>query len=212
MTTLIVGQSTIPTEPGQDSVNPAGMQKGNDVYAGYGLLSSFADMVAIKALFPGKKYVEITPRVGPGDCLDIETGDAVPADAPLFIAQWHKVNTVRPVIYANASTMPEVKTALASVPRTSYFLWVAQWDGNPAIPAGYDAKQYASTNGYDSDTFDLAMWPAIVPPPVTHPVASAPPGRWEKGAIMVGLAENGEFFMTFYNVATGKWSTPLKLG
>lgn len=209
---ILIGQSTIPTEPGQDSVSPAGMQKGNSVYAGYGA-GSFADMTEIKTLFPGKLYLEITPFVGPGDCLDIETGDAVPADAKTFIDQWHKVNTVKPVIYANASTMPAVKTALASVPRTSYFLWVALWDGNPSIPAGYDAKQYSSTPGYDSNTFDDVMWPAAVPaPPVLHPAAPAPPGHWVRGAAMVGTGETGAFYLTFYNPATGQWSPPVKLG
>jgi hypothetical protein len=207
MTTLLIGQSTIPTVSGEDSVNPAGLLPGNQVYAGYGA-GTFADMTQIKSRFPGKKYLEITPFVGPGDCLDVETGDATPADAKPFIEQWNPVNTNKPVIYANMSTMPAVKAALVGILRSRYYLWVALWDGNPAIPPGYDGKQYASVSGYDSNTFDDVMWATE---PVTYPIAPAPPGQWANAAVMTGIGTDGNLFQAVYNPATGAWSAPERI-
>ena len=152
------------TLSGQDSVSPGGMQNGKSVYAGYGL-GSFTNMGSVESRFPGKRYVSISPRVASGvDCLDIETGDAVPSDGPAFVHDWHQVNTNKPVLYANASTMPAVKSHLASAGLTGRaYLWVAEWDGSPSIPGGYDAKQYGSTSGYDADSFYDYMFGPVTP-------------------------------------------------
>jgi hypothetical protein len=144
------------------------MQFGLKVYAGYGR-GSYTNMASVKARFPGSKYVSVSPYVTTGvDCLDVEPGDAVPADAPAFVRGWTPVNTTKPVIYANAYSMPSVVSSLskAGIARSQYFLWVAEWDQSPHIPGGYDAKQYWSTSGYDADSFNdymfgppVALWP-----------------------------------------------------
>jgi peptidoglycan hydrolase-like protein with peptidoglycan-binding domain len=145
---------------GQDSVSPSGMNRGLSVYAGYGR-GTYTNMQAVKQRFPGAKYLSVSPYVTVGvDCLDVEPGDAVPADCPAFVRGWTKVNTVKPVIYANASSMPSVISNLskAGIARSQYFLWVAEWDHNTAIPSQYDAKQYWSTSGYDADSFNDYMF------------------------------------------------------
>lgn len=153
---------------GQDSVSPSGMNSGLSVYAGYGR-GTYANMSAVEARFPGKKYLSVSPYVTVGvDCLDVEPGDAGPGDCAAFVRGWTPVNTVKPVIYANASTMGAVVSDLsgAGIARSSYFLWVAEWDYSSAIPSGFDAKQYASTSGYDSDAFSDYMFHAVAPVPV----------------------------------------------
>lgn len=160
-------------DPGQDSVNPAGMQQGLAVYCGYKAgapgyrRGGFSNMPAIKSRFPGKKYLCVGT-----DCIDIETGLATPAEGPAFVRGWTKDNTNKPVLYANMSTMPAVKSALnsAGIPRSSYYLWVAIWNGGP-IPAGYDAIQNGSAQGFDSDLFEDYMWDGTgpTPPPVPPP-------------------------------------------
>lgn len=145
---------------GQDSVSPGGMQPGKDVYGGYGA-GGYEDYEEVKRDFPGKLYISVSPYVVAGvDCLDIETGDAVPADGPEFVRGWHKVNTNLPMIYANMSTMPSVKDALnaAGLPRSAYYLWVAEWDESPNIPEGFDGIQFSSTSGFDGDSFYAYMW------------------------------------------------------
>jgi hypothetical protein len=145
---------------GQDSVNPAGMQRGLDVYCGYDSgapgyrRGSFSNMGAIKARFPGKKYLSVGK-----DCIDIEPGLASPSEAPAFQREWRRENTDKPVYYANGSQMPEVKAYLnsAGIPRSAYYLWIARWNGG-GIPAGYDGIQNGSTSGFDSDLFEDYMF------------------------------------------------------
>jgi peptidoglycan hydrolase-like protein with peptidoglycan-binding domain len=156
MTTVLVGQ---------DSVSPSGMNRGLSVYGAYGR-GTYTNLNAVEARFPGAKYVSVSPYVTTGvDCLDVEPGDSVPADCPAFVRGWTPVNTNKPVIYANAGTMGAVISSLSSagIARSQYYLWVAEWDGSSSIPGGYDAKQFWSTSGYDSDAFYDYMFGAPVP-------------------------------------------------
>lgn len=150
---------------GQDSVSPAGMQRGLDVYSGYAR-GTYTDMREIESRFPGAKYLSISPYVTTGvDCLDIEPGNAGAASAPAFVRGWHPVNTTKPVIYADGHDMVDIKADLAKagIARSQYFLWLANPDLDPTVPAGYDAKQYAWTSGYDSDSFNDYMFGAPAP-------------------------------------------------
>lgn len=82
------------------------------------------------------------------DILDVEIGDAVPADAPGWVkAQLRLHPTVRPGVYANASTMPSVVQELSAAGLNSshYTLWVAHYTGvQPSYPfeQGADAVQF----------------------------------------------------------------------
>ena len=73
-----------------DSVNPDSLPPGMDLYAGYddGL---YNNVTAIKALFPTKTVIAITVKATDnfGDCLDVETGDATPQQAPGCAARSH---------------------------------------------------------------------------------------------------------------------------
>jgi hypothetical protein len=160
-------------ERGQDSVSPSGMSPGLDVYCGYDAGApgyrngGYSNMAAIRARFPGKKYVSVGY-----DAIDIEPGLASPSAAPGFVRGWTRHNTVKPVVYASRSQMGACQSYLngAGIHRSSYFLWVAEWDGNPAIPAGYDAKQYASHPTEDQDSFEDYMFAATTPPAPTFSV------------------------------------------
>ncbi len=144
--------------PGQDSVSPAGMNFGEAVYCGYqggapGYRNgSYSNMSAIKARFPGARYVCVGT-----DAIDIEPGLASPSDAPGFVRSWRKDNTNKPVVYASRSQMGSVQSFLSGIPRSDYYLWVAEWNGG-GIPSGYDAIQNGNTSGYDSDLFEDYMF------------------------------------------------------
>lgn len=64
-------------------------------------------------------------------CLDVETGDATPAQAPAWVHRQLQRKQYKPVLYANRSTMPQVIAELnkAGIPRTSVRLWSAHYDG-----------------------------------------------------------------------------------
>jgi hypothetical protein len=153
---------------GQDSVSAGGMQNGQDVYAGYGGFSHFSNMGSIEARFPGRKYLVFDTHVSQVDVYDVEPGGGSASKAPAFYRQWKPVNLNKPGFYADRSDMPSVQGALsaAGISRDKYYLIVAQWDGSPSIPSGYDGKQYGSTSGYDSDALQSYMWGGAPTPPV----------------------------------------------
>jgi hypothetical protein len=95
--------------------------------------------------FPHARHLGISVQHGiAAECYDIENGDYKPADAPYLLKTAEEKGMWRPCFYANLSTMPAVKEALKGTPRNSVRLWVADWDDTPIIPAGYDAKQFAT--------------------------------------------------------------------
>jgi hypothetical protein len=78
------------------------------------------------------------------DCLDVETGDATPAEAPAWFHRQIKLGKKLPCLYANTSTMPAVITALAAagIQRNQYRVWTAHYTGVPHIEPGSDATQW----------------------------------------------------------------------
>jgi hypothetical protein len=78
------------------------------------------------------------------DCLDVETGDATPAEAPAWFRRQIRLGKTLPCFYANSSTMPAVIAALtaAGIPRNQYRVWSAHYTGVPHIQPGSDATQW----------------------------------------------------------------------
>ncbi len=117
------------------------------------------------ARFPGavKVRIAVFASTNDGHVLDIETGDATPAQAPGW-AQGRRGQGVEPSVYMNLSTWPQVRSAFqnARVPEPHY--WVAQWDGVAQVPAGAVAKQYADP-GLSGGHYDLSAvadyWPGV---------------------------------------------------
>lgn len=106
----------------------------------------YNDIAQLEREYPAHHHLSICVFAWDnGDCLDIENGDATPAEAPGWVRRQHARGESRPCLYANESTMPAVKFHLdqAGIPRQSVRLWVAHYDGIAEVPAGYDAKQYS---------------------------------------------------------------------
>lgn len=118
-------------------------------------------------------------------CLDVETGDATPDQAPGWYHYALAAGHWRPCFYANASTMPAVKAALvgAGIPRASYRLWVAAYPGTgPNIPAGFDAHQYTD-HGPNGENYDISVCTDdfFGPPPAPTPPPAPPHSPWQLG-------------------------------
>lgn len=157
---------------GCDATNVASMPAGYDVYCGY-TTGTYNNYNAVVAAHPGKKYVGISISVAPTDCYDVEPGGGTAALAPAFFKQCPHPNLNKPMFYADNTRMPGLVAALsaAKILRSSYYLWLALWDNNPAIPAGYDGKQFANHPGFDASSFAPNIFrgavPVIPPPPPT---------------------------------------------
>ena len=134
-----------------DSVNVNAIPANAIAVAGYvgGLYPTFR---ALLQRFPHAKHLSIAINAAEvADCLDVETGDATPGEAPDWVRR-EKAHR-KPWVYANASTMPAVIAALdrAGLHRNEYYLWVADYNGVAQIPNGYDAKQYEERKAADID-------------------------------------------------------------
>jgi hypothetical protein len=178
-----------------DDIYAGNVPAGGDLYAGYGD-GRYQDAAALAARFPRARVLRITVFASDnqGDVLDVETGDATPAQAPGWVVK-RRAAGVEPWVYMNFSTWGAVRDAFkaAGVPEPHY--WVAQYDHDATIPflwalAGCVAKQYESTALYDIssvldhiDGFDAPPAPPPAPPvnaPTTlgdtvtrHPVSIA---------------------------------------
>lgn len=115
-----------------DSIDVSQLPSGSGyAYAGY-VNGAWPTYSSVVAKFPGHHVLSIAVNAGANaDCLDIETGDATPADAAGWYLRQHARGVTRPCLYANASTMGLVIAALkvAGISRNSVRLWSAHYDG-----------------------------------------------------------------------------------
>lgn len=148
-----------------DAIYQQYLPAGEQAYAGY-LNGSWPDYAAIVAMFPNALHLSVTTSLqDEGDVLDIENGDAVPAQAPTFWSERRAAGVQRPCLYSSISEMPQVVAALsaASIPRVAYRLWSAHYTGSTphicspttcafdgANTPSCDATQWQSMPGYDT--------------------------------------------------------------
>lgn len=138
--------------------------------AGY-LDGTYAWSAAEWALFPRAAHVTIvvSANANAGDVLDVEAGDATPAQTGAWVSMRKQAGLYRPSIYCSLNVVPEVRIGTGQWRLgIDYDLWVADWDGTTQVPYPLAAaKQDRSTPGYDvSAVFDDG-WPhrsAPVPP------------------------------------------------
>jgi hypothetical protein len=132
-----------------DSTTPEAIPPNAEIVAGY-VDGSFAWPASAWARFPHAQHVmiSVTADHSRGDCLDVENGDATPAQAPGWIRARHVAGATNVTIYCNRSTLPAVERACAGL---SYYKWIATLDGTLFIPgfpalAGPAAVQFAGAS------------------------------------------------------------------
>ncbi|MDH6116923.1 hypothetical protein ABH930_000342 [Kitasatospora sp. GAS204A] len=147
-----------------DAVTAANVPAGATLVAGYGD-GYYQNVAAFRARFPGATVVEIAVFAHDdlGQVLDVETGDATPAQAPGWV-QMRRAAGVDPTVYCDTSTWPAVRSAFQSAGVAEPHYWIAQYDNNPTIPAGAIAKQYQDPGPYDLSSV-ADYWPGVDPTP-----------------------------------------------
>ena len=114
----------------------------------------FASTLAqVRARFPTQKVAWIDVNGGApddADILDVETGDATPAEAALWAKARHLLHphAYPPIIYCNRATLTPVFNAMNAAGLAigpGFRLWVATLDGTKRVPdmTGVTAVQYA---------------------------------------------------------------------
>lgn len=159
------------------------------------MVAGYVDQIVLKpwtaadwARFPGATKVEIVKKATSdfGHVLDVEPGDATPAQAPGWAAMRRRAGA-DPTIYVNASTWPSVRAEFVRQGVAPPHYWIARYDGDPAIPAewtalGCVAKQYRGdvAPGYDLSSVPGA-WPGVDTGPSN---GGGSPGALTSGELM----------------------------
>lgn len=153
---------------------------GADMYAGYDD-GAWPDGDAIAARFPGKTVIRVTvnPSDNEGDMLDVEKGDANPADAPGWVERRRAAGHKGPLVYCGEANWPAVRSAFAAARVAEPGYLVAAYPGNPpyngaVIPPGAIGHQYGDAGSYDLSVM-VDYLPGIDPAPKPAPKPEPPP-------------------------------------
>lgn len=150
-----------------DSTNVADLPNVGSAYAGY-VGGNYHTWPALIARFPNTPCLSIAINASEmAQCLDVEKGDATPAQVPGWLDRHAKE---RPgevaVIYTSASQVHDVRAAAG---RRRYLLWTAHYTGSSHLcspgACGYplaDATQFTN-HGPHSGHYDMSvMTPAFL--------------------------------------------------
>lgn len=158
-----------------DSIQVSAIPADAKAVAGY-VGGSWPDFSPLVKRFPTALHKSVAVNSGEdADILDVETGDASPSQAPAWVNRQLSRGLKLPGIYANASTMTAVQTALnaAKIARTNYVLWVASWNNTADVPTGFEAHQFIDhgPNGENIDisACDPSFWHTAPSPPAVNP-------------------------------------------
>ena len=188
------------------------------------------------AKFPNAVRIDQTPASSPWDATadvdDMERGAVtLPELAPrakLRIASFHngtRPGQREPLVYASASNITPVANALIAGGVTSGVgLWVANWNlTEPEAvaevlaasgPFPIRAVQYRNAGAFDMSVVDTGWLSTVsgkpAPPPAPGTAIPAPPGRWERGAVLMGVGTDGNVWAATYLVGSG-WNHPVKV-
>jgi hypothetical protein len=141
-----------------------------NIPADAGMVAGYIDKIKLEPWsaadwerFPRATKVTIVKKAGTnaGHVLDVEPGDATPAEAPGWV-RMRRAAGADPTIYCNLSTWPSVRAAFSDAGVAQPHYWIARYDGDPAIPDGAVAKQYLGNvaPGYDVSSV-LDYWPGV---------------------------------------------------
>lgn len=174
-----------------DVVDPAKAPPSGDIYAGY-IDGRYRSAGPLFARFPNAKHVTITVLGTAGAVVaDCEPGDLTPQSAAAWARREVDAGR-RPTIYCSTASRAVVTDALSGQGLRlgiDVDWWEAHYDNTPSLTPGSVAKQYASTNDYDTSVTN-GSWPGrnVMPehqPPYVFEPVVADCGWPGGGALMV---------------------------
>lgn len=149
-----------------DTVTPSAIGRlastSSDAVAGY-IDGRFRDLPQLAIEYPGHRHFSIAVFwTDDGDFLDVETGDATPAQVPAWVKRQFDRGSHFVGLYANGSTWPAIFQALlaAGISPHRVVKWLAQPTGKPHIPPGFDGCQYSFTGPQGQNVDESIFWAA----------------------------------------------------
>ncbi len=168
-----------------DAIYARNLPAGLDAVGGY-VDGYRADYDEVVAAFPAEKHMAIdaghvdNEMSTPFDALDMERYAFTPADFPVFLGRWHRLNTLLPVGYGSAGITGGIVIA-AGRPRSSYLLWTAHYTQIPHIctsascapssPVAWtaDGTQWTTHGGVWDESLLSDKFYGVPPTPLPHP-------------------------------------------
>ncbi len=112
-----------------DSIDVSAIPANADIIAGY-VDGHWPTVSALRARFPHARILAIAVFASDdADCLDVETGDATPGQAPGWVARQRARGVYRPVLYSSVSGVAALLGVLAAagITRDQVRLWGAHY-------------------------------------------------------------------------------------
>ena len=163
------------TKTMQDSITVADLQlkaqNGDpvpDAFAGYDD-GNFANAAQIKAIFPNVPVLAVTVFASDneGDCLDVESGDATPSQAPGWVLNRRHAGHGWPTVYCSEAIEQAVRDEFAATGVSMPWLWLAAYPGEEAVVPNRPnviGHQWIDRGPYDESVM-LDTYPLFGPPP-----------------------------------------------
>jgi hypothetical protein len=148
-----------------DSTTPTAIPPTAAMVAGY-VDGIFVWSPAAWARFPNAVHVRIAvlASTNDGHVLDVERGDASPAQAPPWV-RMRRADGADPSVYCNLSTWPAVQAAFNAAGVAQPHYWIAHYGAGPGIPPGAVAVQYADPPNGSGGQWDISavadLWPGV---------------------------------------------------
>lgn len=173
------------------------------------------------ARFPSAVKVQIVKKASTnaGHVLDVEPGDATPAQAPGWV-RMRRAAGADPTVYMNASTWPAVRAEFQAAGVAPPHYWVAKYDGSPTwgvdwADLGCVAKQYLGDVAPGIDVSSVAdFWPGVDQTPAPAPGLNGEEDQMSRvdckaigngGFASLEMAGSDDARVTIY---PGKWVNP----
>lgn len=176
-----------------DGITPSSVPAGAAIYAGY-IGGNWPSFTGLAAKYPTALHVSIAVNASEtARALDVEKGDATPAQAPGWAEDQRKTGQPHPIIYCNTSTWPQVRAEFAAQHVAPPLYWVAEYVTDPtrppAIPAGAIGIQFFDYGGYDASImadYIPGLDPTPTPTPPAHPPVTPEEDDMKASVMAVG--------------------------
>ena len=152
-----------------DSVTAKNIPTNAQMVAGY-VDGLYKWTTADWARFPHavKVRIAVFAHTNDGHVLDVEDGNATPAQAPAWVMM-RRVKGVDPTVYCSFSLWSKVRQAFITAKVREPHYWIAAYPGNGAkLYLGSVAHQYANPGPVDISVV-ADYWPGVDPKPVSVP-------------------------------------------
>lgn len=190
-----------------DSIEVASLPAGMDAYAGY-VGGWWPDYAAIVAAHAGVPVLGIAISADEdAQALDVENGDATPAQAGEWAARQLARGIPAPVLYGSVSVVPSIVQSLHAAGVTRYLIWSAHYGlgehicgpstcGQLDVPA--DGTQWIDHGGWDESALEPYFFQSGVlapPAPKRYPPAKRPARREKVDMFLARITGQAEVWL-----------------